>query len=62
MHRADDDSIVPPQGSILAPKRGRCVDGVFLSTDSQIEHIAFAMEKSMTRRQFIRRCEGLMGQ
>ncbi|MBB5276888.1 hypothetical protein HNR26_002966 [Rhizobium rosettiformans] len=61
MHRADDNSIVPPQGSILAPKRGRCVDGVFLSTDSQIEHIAFAMEKSMTRRQFSRRCEGLLG-
>ena len=61
MHRAGEDSMVPPNSSVLAPKRGRCVDGVFLSTDSQIEHIAFAMEKSMTRRQFSRRCEGLLG-
>lgn len=62
MHRAGEDSMVPPNSSVLAPQRGRCVDGVFLSTDTQIKHIAFATEKSTTRRQFIRRCEGLMGQ
>ena len=31
MHRAADDSMVPPNSSVLAPKRGRCLDRVGLN-------------------------------